>query len=913
MKLHLFDTDEFCTTLKPVTSVKIYSKKGFHPDGLFSEKIFGPVRTGTCGCGQYYGRSKFGETCNQCGVEITHSSIRRKRFAKIKLPFPIINPMMFYLVAKVGKKTFETIMLDLINNELVTYYYDLTKNKYIKVAQDPENPGEVSYPEGVEVFSGHNGIFEIVKKEALKNKDSNPGWKFIHDNIGKFYMNNVIIPPPEFRPVSKSRDVQMRDEINMFYMTILNFTLTMHIEDFDSATHDEIMSINFKNLQKHVFTLYEYIFEKFSKKEGLIRGFILGKRIDFSGRAVIAPDPTLNLDECSVPYCMILELFKLDIINILLEKRMFKRYDPALNYVDECIKLQDYSLLDVAKKVTESRYVMLNRQPTLHRLGMLAFKVKINSDYVIKIHPLVCEPFNADFDGDQMAVYISLYPVTIKECEEKLGILSNLISPSTGNLSIGANQDIVLGLYFLTKEGSTPEVEFEGIKTTEGRVKFNKIFPPGFAFINTTITKKTLAAVLNIVAKNYPKEVVMHVLDKVKEIGFKETTIRGCTMSLKNMRFDEAREIVSSICDDKTKSINEKHFELQSPEVMNKIRQAFPYSDFIESGSRGSWDQAKQLIFCRGFISNSAGKVVPIPIKSNLIDGLSKSEFFISCYGSRKALLDTALNTGVSGYLTRKLVYCSVNLELDDNLDDCGTSETFNFQIPETSDGYEIKLARSIIGRYNVVHKNGRDVSELITDDNYKSFVGKQVRLRSPIFCKSFKLCKKCYGATTKNLHSIYAGIIAAQSLGEVATQLTLRTFHVGGIAQMTKGKEDNQQDIISDLTLVKKMLHGHSSKPFDELILDLFKVYVNHRLLLLVHFECIVSQMMRSGSQRWRVSDKRSLDSYEIVSIENVPAKESFLLALAFNKPYAYIIGGILGESNSTDGILENIMTNNI
>ena len=913
MKLTFFNVDEFCENLKPVTSNKIYSKRGFHPDGLFSERIFGPVRTGTCGCGTWWGRSKFGETCSQCGVDITHSNIRRKRFAKIVLPFPIVNPIMFYLISKVAKKTFETIVHNLIFNDKATYYYDEDKKKFIlvKLPANDEEP-EPEYPEGVTVYVGHQGAFEIVKTASESNMEKNSGWKYINENLHIFYMNHIIVPPPEFRPVSKTKDVQMRDEINKFFMTIMNFSLMMDVEDLNSVDSPEISAINFRNLQKHVFALYDYIFGKFSKKTGLIRGFILGKRIDFSGRAVIAPDPSLTINQCSLPYKMVLELFKLDIANVLLEKRRYKRYDPAIEYIDKCIKLDDYDLYDIASDVSQGRQAILNRQPTLHRVGVLAFDIVVNKDHVIKIHPLICEPYNADFDGDQMAVYISLYDETEAESKEKMGILSNLISPSTGRITVGANQDIVLGLYYLTKEGETEKVIFDGIDTYQGRVEFNKILPDDFPFINKIINKQSLAALINVLLnKKTPQELAI-ILDKIKDLGFRETTKRGVTMSLKDISFHGAYDIVSNICDDTETSIEDKYFALQTPEIKDQIRDNFPYSDFIESGSRGSWDQAKQLTFCRGFISNSKGEIIPTPIKNNLLSGLNREEFFISCYGSRKALLDVALNTGVSGYLTRKLVYCSVNLELGDE-DDCGTTETFNFIIPKADQGFEsLKLARSLIGRWSVENNHGVDELVLITDDNYRDYVGKQVRLRSPIFCKNEKLCKRCYGTLSDSVHSRYIGILAAQAMGEVATQLTLRTFHIGGIAQMVKGQKD-QSDIINDLTLVKKMLHGHGKKPYDQLIMDLFSIYVRHRQLLLVHYECVISQMMRDGDSRWRLTEDRDISNCEMVSIENVPSKESFLLALAFSKPYSYIMNGVLGNADSTDGILERIMTNDI
>ena len=416
---------------------------------------------------------------------------------------------------------------------------------------------------------------------------------------------------------------------------------------------------------------------------------------------------------------------------------------------------------------------------------------------------------------------------------------------------------------------------------------------------------------MNVLAKSIPKEELIVTLDKIKEFGFRETTMRGTTMSLKNMQIPSCYDQVRVICES-DQSLNAKFFQLNSPEINEEIKNNFPYRDFIESGSRGSWDQVKQLIYCRGFVSNSKGEVVPTPVKNNLIVGLSREEFLISCYGTRKSLLDVALNTGVSGYLTRKLVYSAVNLELDEHLEDCGTEDTFNLLIsPEAQNGIDpIKIARSLIGR-NMVGENGDTV--VISNDNYRDLIGKQVRIYSPLFCKSEKLCKKCYGKTAEILHSKYAGVIAAQALGEVATQLTLRTFHVSGIAQMREGGGDSQQDIINDLTVVKKLLHANANLPYDQLIMKLFEIYSNHKILLLVHFESIVSMMMRNEEKRWRMNPHRDITEYQMVSIENVPAMESFLLALAFCKPYKYIVSGILRDTTSTDGILERIMLNNV
>jgi DNA-directed RNA polymerase beta' subunit len=802
----------------------------------------------------------------------------------------------------------------LYSDKIAGYYWSQDEKRYISIERvfkekESDEDVEIQAPDGCELFEGIEGIHKIVTNESEKHREKDKNWQIVHDNMHKFYMSNVLVPPPEFRPVSKTKDAQMRDEMNAYFVTILNFSILMKDDHLETQNLRGIGEVSLRNLQKHIFGLYDYIFQKLSKKKGLIRGAILGKRVDFSGRAVITPDPSLTIDQCSIPYKLALELYKLEIANNLLEKRKFKRYDSAISHIEECIKLENYDLFEIAEEVCNGQYVVLNRQPTLHRMGILAFKCHVNKDYVVKIHPMVCEPYNADFDGDQMAVYRSLYPETEQECEEKLSVKANLVCPTTGGMMLAANQDIVLGLHLLTTpDESNKFTTDDGIETYKGRVIFNQCLPE-YPFINETINKKLLRIILDDVGRTRPADVVAETLDKIKELGFKYTTMCGCTMSLKDMYLPQSREIVSSVLDDDKLDWQEKFGKLQSDEITRPVKDAFPYKVFIESGSRGSWDQANQIILSRGFVQNFNGKVIETPIKSSLIDGMTRQEFFNSCYGSRKGLLDTALNTGDSGYLTRKLVYAAVNLELDEQLDDCGCRETFNILVPDGDAG--LKLAKSLVGRYVAKFDDEGNVSyDIVTYGNYHTFANRAVNLRSPLFCKSPKVCKTCYGKTNEILHSKYIGIIASQAMGEVSTQLVLRTFHTSGAAK--KGKDnDAQEDIVNDLSVVKKIFHAGASYSYDQSILKLYDVYSRYKGILLVHYECIVAQMMRVGKQRWRLSEDRDITNYEMVSIEAVPARENWLLALAFSRPKLYLIDGITDDGGSASGVLERIMMN--
>jgi DNA-directed RNA polymerase subunit beta' len=917
VKLDFLDIDEVAKDLTEVTTTKIYSKHGFHPDGLFSQQIFGPVKTATCACNVYMGRSRIGDTCQTCGVDITYSSVRRRRFAKIVLPFPVLNPIMYHLVFRAGKTKMKTIMEALLyNDKIAGYYWVADQKRYVPLhnqfkEKESDEEVEVKAPEGCELFSGIDGIYKIVQRESTAHAEKDTNWRFVRDNIDKFYMNNILVPPPEFRPVSKSKDAQMRDEMNQYFVTILNFSTIMKDDHLETPMVRGIGEISSRNLQKHIFNLYDYIFTKLSKKKGLIRGAILGKRVDFSGRAVITPDPTLKVDECSIPYKLALELYKLEVANSLLEKRRFKRYDSAIDHIEKCISLNDKELLDITKEVCEGKYVVLNRQPTLHRMGILAFRCSINDTYVVKIHPMACEPYNADFDGDQMAIYRALYDETEEECKTKLSVKANLVCPTTGGMVLGVNQDVVLGLYLLTQPNDKNEYTTEdGINTYKGRVIFNQCLPENYAFINQTVDKKILRIILDDICRTLPPDEVSVILDKIKDLGFKFTTMSGCTMSLKNMRLPHAKDIVSGVLDDDSLDWYQKFDKIQSDEVTQPVKDAFPYKLFIESGSRGSWDQANQIILSRGYVSNFAGDIVRTPIKSSLIDGMSRMEFFTSCYGSRKGLLDTALNTGESGYLTRKLVYAAVNLELDETVDDCKCRDTFNIMIPDKENG-GLKMAKTLVGRYVVEFgPKGEQTLHEITYGNYHNYVDRAVNLRSPLFCKSIKVCKTCYGTTEKHLHSKYIGIIAAQAMGEVSTQLVLRTFHTSGAAKVGKGGEQ-QEDIVNDLSVVKKVFHAGAGYSYDQSILKLYDVYSRYKGILLVHYECIIAQMMRRGKMRWRLTEDRVITEYELVSIEQVPARESWLLALAFSRPKSYLIDGIIEDGSSASGVLERIMMN--
>ena len=1014
MKIEWLNIKEDFSNLPEITTSKIYQKKQFHPEGLFSEKIFGPIKNYTCSCGHYYGHSRRGYICPTCGVKIENSNVRRQNMAKITLPFPVINPIMLFTIKRVKLEIYNIIMSLIMDNDIIGYYYNEDKQKYVKVLKATVDTPQDVIPDGVVLYTSPKHTYDLVMEEAKRNMETSRYWKFIYDHMYNFWMECVGVVPPEFRPVSKSNNQQMRDEMNKYYLQILEFKIVnkdnqlnlsgnqtpivvnnsesestsdsvneniteqsesendivnnnVNIEA-NQQTIEDIFRFNFKNLQNYILELYQFIFNKFSKKTGLIRGSILGKRIDFSGRCVIDPDPTLELDQCGIPYLMALEFYKMQVAKRLLEIKNFEghkfyRYDPVLKFIDECIEKHDFCLFDIVSEIAKDKLIMLNRQPTLHRMGVMSFRCTVHKDYVIKTPPCICEPYNADYDGDQMAAYISLYPETEQSNKDHLYIMKNIISPSTGDVCLSVNQDIVLGLYNLTDDEGQELIEYTGSKpcfgangkdkvmTTAGRIEFNKILPDTFPFFNETLTKSKIHVLINVICKNYDLNTIKVTLDNIKSMGFAKSTQIGATFSLNGLDTDQRiPEFINSVVDDPNKSVAQKFFELQESPLKKEVENNFKLSKFIKSGSRGTWDQADQLIWARGFVSNSKGQVVETPIKHNLVTGMTQDEFLISCYGARKALLDVALNTAVSGYLTRKLVYGLVNCELDLDCEDCGTDQYMELTIPEEltdekieeltrdikddkerelkvnelkikreNDINPVKLARSLRHRWYLDEDN---TLKQVTENGFKQLLGKTIKLRTPIFCKNQRICKRCYGGFVMPngqdiLHSKYIGVMAAQALGEVATQLTLRTFHVSGVAQMNKGQQDDtQQDIINDLTNVKKILHGGdawNTTGYKDMILNLFHIYSNHKTLLLRNFELAVSQLMRYGSRRWRNDPARDEHKPQIVSIEKVPSLESMILALAFSKPYVYIIGGIMGNAQPTDGILEKMLINKV
>jgi len=909
-------SNDFMKDLPEITTSKYFEKKKrYHKDGLFSEYIFGLENNYTCHCGIYHGKSAEGTVCNEkcCnGLPITHSIKRRRQYAKIILPIPVLNKTFLLLLKKVfpNEKIVEAITKIMKSYKNIIYKKD--GEYFLRELGENEDLDKFE----LEYYSLHEAA-EIYLKETIEKyrliDPENKQFKMIDDNKDKLFINEILVIPPDFRPISQiNANTKSVDQINQYYNQLLVRKEIMAKIDMDITQHIKIYHNYYIQFQYIYNELYEYIIQKISKKEGLIRGNILGKRIDFSGRAVIAPSPNINLDECILPYKMVLELYKIKIAKYLYNSGKFKFLNQALLCVEECQFYNDPRLLDICKKIIGDDVCILNRQPSLHKLSFMAFKIKVDIVDVIYIHPMVCHGFNADFDGDAMAVYLPITPESQEEAKRQALSTKMLINPTNMQIITLPSQEMILGLYLLSvaKDGKYGQkCEFKNVEMTYGMALINKCFPKDYKVITEKITTKSISSIIYEIFNKHPDEIV-EVLDKIKTTGFKYATLIGHTISLKGMTSNE--KLKNEIYSKKTSQQQLK--AITSNKVKKYLQENFIYTDMIESGARGSWDQARQLILTRGFVSNFKGTILPIPVKNCLVDGLTPTEFFLSSYGCRKGLLDIAIKTASSGYLFRKFLFACSNLMIDYENEDCGTTDLLGVYINDLKKAYSVK------GRWYAPDPEKPTELELITDANLNNIINKRIFIRSPIFCKTKKLCKTCYGKLYEYLNnSRFVGSIAAQSLGESNTQMVLRTFHTSGVAitknkdvteNETENKKMKQDDIVGALTLISQLVHKFdSSVTCDILVEQLHHIYSDGRFFMLIHFECLVAQLMWSARKKWRLLPNRDKVSYELNSIVAVPSLESWLMGLAFSNTKRELINGLLEPGLYSGGVIDKIL----
>lgn len=904
MRLKCFDIDSFSEDLSCIKDDKIEESGKLTSGGLFSQQIFGPIKSYKCACTRniFKYSSENEEICQVCGVELISSEERSKRYAKIKLPFPIINPLIYMLVLKAKPS-----IKDIINN---TLYY----NKCYKFNEDDNKETELvifdsSSDHESERLEGAEGVKKIIL--YLCSKSDKPEFNFISENVNLILLNNLLVMPPAFRNFSKgSNGTYTTDVLNKNYTELLQRIKRLNDMNFDYKENSDIHKIYFKSIQKFSIQIYEYVVEKLSKKTGLIRGNILGKRVDFSGRAVISPDPTLNLDECRIPYLILLEMYKPKLITYLVNRKVVNRHTKASELIEKCILENNKYLVPFLEDFIKDKVCILNRQPSLHRLSVLAFKIKISPHNTINIHPLCCSSYNADFDGDQMAVYIPTTEKCADDININLGIWNNLISPTDGMIVPKPNQDIILGIYTATKFNSGKTFLYKNVKLSKNRYLFNKCLPESYPVVDEIVDKKVLMNILNDIALNYNSKECIKTLDSIKNLGFELSTEHGYTLSIDDLYIEEFEYFVNTL----NGSIKDNIYKLNNNKSINNKIQKKPYYIYIESGARGSIDQLNQLIVSRGYVADANNKIRPNMIRSNLTTGLNQREFFESCWGSRKGILDTALSTGSSGYLTRQLVYSTVNMIIGEEKD-CQTKDYLEMDVVVKNSNGTINesksedLAKSLIWRYIV--SSDEKTTILITKDNYKVLIGRKIKLRSPIYCKSKHICKKCYGNLNNILHSDQIGIIATHALAERTTQMVLRTFHISGQVKET-GDSDENKDIISGIGIVNKLFHKPSNikgieSPID-LVMALQSVFSQYGNLMNIHYEVIVSSMMWTDKKLWRLSENRNNNPYTFESILKIPSLGSWLLGISFARLKNKLLDGLVNEEIDTPSSITNL-----
>ncbi|TAI46703.1 DNA-directed RNA polymerase subunit beta' [Flagellimonas allohymeniacidonis] len=903
-------------------------------DGLFCERIFGPVKDYECACGKYKRIRYRGIVCDRCGVEVTEKKVRRDRVGHINLVVPVAHIWYFrslpnkigYLLGLPSKKLDMIIYYERYvviqpgiakgpEGEEIQKMDFLTEEEYLNILEsipqenqylEDSDPNKFIAKMGAECLIDllsridleqlsyelrHKANTETSKQrktEALKrlqvveafresqnNRENNPEWMI---------MKVVPVIPPELRPLVPLDGGRFAtSDLNDLYRRVI--IRNNRLKRLMEIKAPEVILRNEKRmLQEAVDSLFDNtrkasavktesnrplksLSDSLKGKQGRFRQNLLGKRVDYSARSVIVVGPEMKLYECGLPKDMAAELYKPFIIRKLIERGIVKTVKSAKKIIDK----KEPVVWDILENVLKGHPVLLNRAPTLHRLGIQAFQPKLIEGKAIRLHPLACTAFNADFDGDQMAVHLPLGPEAILEAQLLMLASQNILNPANGSPITVPSQDMVLGLYYMTKERkSTPEVPVKGegltfysdeevviafnegkvdlnagikvrvkdfndegelvnqiIETTVGRVLFNSVVPEQAGYINSVLNKKALRNIIGDILAVTDVPTTSEFLDKIKTMGYEFAFKGGLSFSLGDIIIPAEKDEMISDANGQVDGImmnynmglitnNERYNQvidvwtstnaMLTELAMKRIRedqQGFnSVYMMLDSGARGSKEQIRQLTGMRGLMAKpkkstaGGGEIIENPILSNFKEGLSILEYFISTHGARKGLADTALKTADAGYLTRRLVDVSQDVII--NIEDCGTLRGIEVQALKKNEEVVETLGERILGRvslhevYNPLTEEllleaGQEISEADVK-RVEAAPIERIEVRSALTCEAPKgICAKCYGrnlATNKMVQRGEAvGVVAAQSIGEPGTQLTLRTFHVGGIA----------------------------------------------------------------------------------------------------------------------------------
>lgn len=894
-------------------------------DGLFCEKIFGTTKEYECYCGKFKSIRYKGVVCDKCGVEVTHFKVRRERMGHIELAAPVAH-IWYYrnTPSRIG------LLLNINMSHLRSVLYF---ERYIVI-----EPGESAYSRGdlltedeynecldrfgdnVKIGIGAEGIrdmlrdidldeeikklrAEMIKKgeksdrrlrkrleifEDFKSSGNDPSWMIL---------DVVPVIPPELRPMVQLDGGRFAtSDLNDLYRRVINRNIRLR-RLLVLRAPDIIIRNEKRMLQEAVDALFDNsrrkkvvkgpgnralksLSDMLKGKQGRFRQNLLGKRVDYSGRSVIVAGPSLKMHQCGLPKKMAVELFKPFIMKKLVEINSAHNIKSAKRFVEEGRE----EVWGVLEEIAKEHPVLLNRAPTLHRLGIQAFEPVLVEGKAIQLHPLVCHAYNADFDGDQMAVHTPLSAESQIEAWTLMLAPHNILNPANGEPIVNPTQDIVLGINYLTKlragvkgenkifssskdallaydnnlvelearikvlmkNNKTGEEEF--IETSVGRLKFNNVIPEDFRYQNRDFNSKDLAKFIHEVYLKHGTSTTVNMLDDIKELGYKSATVFGSTISIEDIvippmkknEIEEATKKLESLQSQYMDGIitnderSQKVIDLWSS-VSDKISDAMmdnlrkdqdgfnPIYIMADSGARGSKQQIRQLAGMRGLMAKPSGDIIELPIISNFKEGLTVQEYFISTHGARKGLADTALKTSSAGYLTRKLVDVAIGVVVSEP--DCGTVKGIVVEAIKSGDEVIDPLKNRVVGFFSNEHiyhpitkelicSANTEITEEIGDIIEKAGIEK-INIRHPLTCESrMGVCQKCYGRSlsTNNLAAIgeAVGVVAAQSIGQPGTQLTMRTFHIGGVA--TQSVEENEVKV--NYPIYIEQLSGYVLQP---------------------------------------------------------------------------------------------------
>ena len=874
-------------------------------DGLFCERIFGPQKDWECHCGKYRRVRYKGVVCDRCGVEVTQSKVRRERMGHIELAAPMSHiwyfkgiPSRMGLLLDMSPRSLEKILY--FASYVVIDPGETGLNEKQLLTEKEFRSNYEKYGNTFEVGMGAEAVKKLLMRidleqeskllrddlkdstgqkrvrtirrlevvEAFKKSGNKPEWMILEA---------IPVIPPDLRPMVQLDGGRFAtSDLNDLYRRVINRNNRLK-RLLELGAPDIIVRNEKRMLQEAVDALIDNgrrgrpvtgpgnrplksLSDMLKGKQGRFRQNLLGKRVDYSGRSVIVVGPDLKFYQCGIPRKMALELFK----PFVMDKLVKEGYAHNIKSAKSLVEKVKPEVWDVLEEVIKSHPVLLNRAPTLHRLGIQAFEPVLVEGKAIRLHPLACTAYNADFDGDQMAVHVPLSVEAQAEARFLMLSVNNILAPKDGSPITTPSQDMVLGCYYLTIESQggekgtgtvfkdfnelmmayqTKAVELHstvkmrivledgrvGItESTVGRFIFNENIPQDLGFVNREedpfgleinylVDKKALGKIIDKCFRRHGNTITAEVLDHIKSLGFKYSTIGGITVAVADMKIPETKKDLIKDAEVQVEKYEKvfrrglisdeeryekvidtwtKTTEKVTDELMNGLERMNNIYIMAHSGARGSKNQIRQLAGMRGLMANASGKTVEIPVKSNFREGLSVMEYFTSSHGARKGLADTALRTADSGYLTRRLVDVSQDVIVRDF--DCGTTETTEiFAITDGSEAIE-DLYDRIVGRYTIdaiLHPETGEVlveaDTMIQEDDAEAIINagiERVNIRTVLNCKTHHgVCSKCYGrnlATGKEVHIGEAvGIIAAQSIGEPGTQLTMRTFHTGGVA----------------------------------------------------------------------------------------------------------------------------------